>query len=211
MTEGISLKTNNIVQLSVLIVLQLLMVSVVNQSTFNLSLFDILKDTGGVMLTVCVLSGWVSYLIPADLKSIFVFWRWRNVLPGHRFIQLAEKDKRIDTALLKARVTDYESLKLNNNEQNSYWYKEFYQPVNRQDEVASTHKFYLLYRDATAVSLVSALALIIAKQASDEQFLAVSYQSLWVFVVSVTGLSIAAKNAGQRMVTTAVAVSLYSN
>ncbi|HDM8237084.1 hypothetical protein ACXZ7L_08930 [Vibrio campbellii] len=211
MAEGISLKTNNIVQLSVLIVLQLLMVSVINQSTFNLSLLDILKDTGGVMLAVGVLSGWLSHLIPAELKSIFVFWRWRNVLPGHRFIQLAEKDRRIDIALLKARVPEYESLKLNNSEQNSYWYKEFYRPANRQDEVASTHKSYLLYRDATAVSLVSAFALVIAKQAFGEQLLEVSYQSLWMFVASIIGFSIAARNAGQRMVTTAIAVRLTLN
>ncbi len=44
---GISMKTHNIVPLSVLMVLQLTVVSVVNQSAFDISLLDILKDTGG--------------------------------------------------------------------------------------------------------------------------------------------------------------------
>lgn len=133
---GISMKTHNIVPLSVLMVLQLTAVSLVNRSAFDLSFLDILKDTGGAMLAIGAVSGWLSYLLPADLKSVLVFWRWQNVLPGHRFIQLSEKDGRIDNVTLKARVSEYEALKLNNSEQNSYWYNEFYRPSNKQDEVA---------------------------------------------------------------------------
>lgn len=81
------------------------------------------------MLAISVLAGWLSHLMPADLKNALVFIRWRNVLPGHRFIQLAEKDTRIDIDLFKERVTDYESLKSDNKNQNSYWYREFYRPV----------------------------------------------------------------------------------
>ena len=146
--------------------------------------------------------------MPAEVKSVLVFWRWSNVLPGHRFIQLSEKDRRIDTVLLKARVSEYDLLKQNNSEQNSHWYKEFYRPSNKQDEVASTHRAYLLYRDAAAVSFVSAFALLVAKQFLGEYLLEVSYQSLWVFVVAIAGFSIAARNAGNRLVTTAVAISL---
>ncbi|WP_257971927.1 hypothetical protein [Vibrio parahaemolyticus] len=105
------MKTHNIVPLSVLMVLQLTVVSVVNQSAFDISLLDILKDTGGAMLAIGAVSGWLSHLIPAELKSVLVFWRWRNVLPGHRFIQLSERDTRIDIDQLKLRVVDYESLK----------------------------------------------------------------------------------------------------
>lgn len=110
--------------------------------------------------------------------------------------------------ILKARVPEYEALKLNNSEQNSYWYKEFYRPSNKQEEVASTHRSYLLYRDAVAVSFVSMFSLLVAKQVLSEQLLEVSYQALWVFVVAIAGFSIAARNAGQRLVTTAIAVSL---
>ncbi|MEZ8195976.1 hypothetical protein [Vibrio cortegadensis] len=158
------MKANNIVPLSVLMVLQFTLISLVNQSAFDISYADILKDTGGAMLVIGAISGWLSHLMPAELKSILVFWRWNNVLPGHRFIQLSEKDRRIDTVILKARVSEFDLLKQNNSEQNSYWYKEFYRPSNKQDEVASTHRAYLLYRDAAAVSFVSALALLVAKQ-----------------------------------------------
>ncbi|HBC3955984.1 TPA: hypothetical protein KD884_000207 [Vibrio parahaemolyticus] len=205
---GISMKTHNIVPLSVLMVLQLTVVSVVNQSAFDISLLDILKDTGGVMLAIGAVSGWLSHLIPAELKSVLVFWRWRNVLPGHRFIQLSERDTRIDIDQLKLRVVDYESLKSNQNAQNSYWYREFYRPVTNHAEIVSTHRSYLLYRDAAAISFVSMFALLVAKQVFSEQLLGVSYQALWVFVVAIAGFSIAARNAGQRLVTTAIAVRL---
>ncbi|MEZ9105683.1 hypothetical protein AB4085_14585 [Vibrio cyclitrophicus] len=202
------MKANNIVPLSVLMVLQFTVISLVNQSSFDISYVNILKDTGGAMLAIGAISGWLSHLMPAEVKSVLVFWRWSNVLPGHRFIQLSEKDRRIDTVLLKARVSEYDLLKQNNSEQNSHWYKEFYRPSNKQDEVASTHRAYLLYRDAAAVSFVSAFALLVAKQFLGEYLLEVSYQSLWVFVVAITGFSIAARNAGNRLVTTAIAVSL---
>ncbi|NOJ08741.1 hypothetical protein BCT41_01910 [Vibrio splendidus] len=205
---GISMKANNIVPLSVLMVLQFTVISLVNQSSFDISYVNILKDTGGAMLAIGAISGWLSHLMPAEVKSVLVFWRWSNVLPGHRFIQLSEKDRRIDTVLLKARVSEYDLLKQNNSEQNSHWYKEFYRPSNKQDEVASTHRAYLLYRDAAAVSFVSAFALLVAKQFLGEYLLEVSYQSLWVFVVAIAGFSIAARNAGNRLVTTAIAVSL---
>ncbi|MEZ8035791.1 hypothetical protein BCU45_004995 [Vibrio lentus] len=202
------MKANNIVPLSVLMVLQFTVISLVNQSSFDISYVNILKDTGGAMLAIGAISGWLSHLMPAEVKSVLVFWRWSNVLPGHRFIQLSEKDRRIDTVLLKARVSEYDLLKQNNSEQNSHWYKEFYRPSNKQDEVASTHRAYLLYRDAAAVSFVSAFALLVAKQFLGEYLLEVSYQSLWVFVVAIAGFSIAARNAGNRLVTTAVAISL---
>ncbi|WMN89093.1 hypothetical protein NI382_21535 [Vibrio parahaemolyticus] len=205
---GISMKTHNIVPLSVLMVLQLTVVSVVNQSAFDITLLDILKDTGGAMLAIGAVSGWLSHLIPAELKSVLVFWRWRNVLPGHRFIQLSERDTRIDIDQLKLRVVDYESLKSDQNAQNSYWYREFYRPVTNHAEIASTHSSYLLYRDAAAISFVSMFALLVAKQVFSEPLLEVSYQALWVFVVAIAGFSIAARNAGQRLVTTTIAVSL---
>ena len=205
---GISMKANNIVPLSVLMVVQFAVVSLVNKSAFDISYVDILKDTSGAMLAIGAVSGWLSHLMPPDLKSVLVFWRWNNVLPGHRFIQLSERDRRIDTALLKAQVSEFELLKQNNGEQNSYWYKEFYRPSNKQNEVALTHRAYLLYRDAAAVSFVSAFALLVAKQLLGEYFSEISYQSLWVFVVAIASFSIAARNTGNRLVTTAVAISL---
>ncbi|MEF1337370.1 hypothetical protein [Vibrio rotiferianus] len=202
------MKANNIVPLSVLMVVQFSVVSLVNQSAFDISYIDILKDTSGAMLAIGAVSGWLSHLMPTDLKNVLVFWRWNNVLPGHRFIQLSERERRIDTALLKARVYEFELLKQNNSKQNSYWYKEFYRPSNKQDEVASTHRAYLLYRDAAAVSFVSALAFLVAKQLLGEYVSELSYQSLWVFALAIVGFSIAARNAGNRLVTTAVAISL---
>lgn len=44
---GVSMKANNIFPLSVLMVLQFTVISLVNQSAFDISYVDILKDTGG--------------------------------------------------------------------------------------------------------------------------------------------------------------------
>jgi hypothetical protein len=36
----------------------------------------------------------------------------------------------------------------------------------------------------------------------------IGFNSVWVFVIAIIGFIVAARNAGQRMVTTAIAVSL---
>ena len=74
------------------------------------SFWDIVKDTGGSMVAIGTIAGLLSHLISAEYKSMLVFWRWRNVLPGHRFIQLAEKDMRIDSKIFKARIPEYDAL-----------------------------------------------------------------------------------------------------
>lgn len=208
MSTGVSLKTANVVPLSVLVVLQLIAVVMVNRSAFELSFLDVLKDTGGVMLAVSVLSGWLSHLVPPEVKSVFVFWRVTNVLPGHRFIQLAQKGRRINCERLKERIDHYDTLRHNHDEQNSYWYHVFYRPVTNEKEVATTHKSYLLYRDATSVSFVMLTVMLSGKLFTYQLLAGISAHSLLVFVFSIPGFAIAARNAGNRMVTTAVAIGL---
>lgn len=208
MSTGVSLKTANVVPLSVLVVLQLIAVVMVNRSAFDLAFLDVLKDTGGIMLAVSVLSGWLSHLVPPEVKSVLVFWRVTNVLPGHRFIQLAQKDRRINCELLKERIDHYDALRHNHDEQNSYWYNVFYRPVTNEKEVATTHKSYLLYRDATSVSFIMLTVMVLGKLFTFQLLAGISAHSLLVFVFSIPGFAIAARNAGKRMVTTAVAIGL---
>ena len=205
---AISLKAQNAAPLAVLVLLELLAVHFFNSASFDITLLTSAREAGGVMLAIGVLAGWLSYLIPADIKNALVFLRVQNVLPGHRFIQLAEADPRIDSALLKARVSDFESLSLDNKAQNSYWYREFYRPVIDQHEVASTHKSYLLYRDAAAVSLACALIFALAKQFLPMPMSAYALSSVAIFLVATFGFAMAGANAGRRLVATSVAISL---
>ncbi|WP_445364299.1 hypothetical protein ACJJIQ_08280 [Microbulbifer sp. ANSA003] len=205
---GLSLKTQNTAPLTLLVLLQLLAVHGFNSASFDINLLTSIKEAGGVMLAIGVLASWLSYLLPTGLKNTLIFLRLRNVLPGHRFIQLAEADPRIDAQLLKEKVPGYESLSSDHKAQNSYWYREFYRPVSAQDEVASTHKSYLLYRDAATVSLLCAAIFVLAKLLLTESMSAFELVSGAVFPLAALGFALAAGNAGRRLVTTAVAISM---
>ncbi|WP_445361905.1 hypothetical protein ACJJIL_10455 [Microbulbifer sp. EKSA005] len=205
---GLSLKTQNSAPLALLVLLQLLAVHGFNSASFDINLLTSIKEAGGVMLAIGVLASWLSYLLPAGLKNTLIFLRLRNVLPGHRFIQLAEADPRIDTPLLKEKVPGYESLSSDYKAQNSYWYREFYRPVADQQEVAATHKAYLLYRDAATVSLLCAAIFVLAMLLLTESMSAFELGSGAVFPLAALGFALAAGNAGRRLVTTAVAISM---
>lgn len=203
---AISLKTQNIVPLSMLIGIQLIAVWLVNQKALDLSQLSSLKETSISMGIVGVLAGFLSSLIPVSLKNNLVFLRWHHALPGHRFIQLAEKDSRIDRVALKAAVTDYEYLKTDNKSQNGYWYQKIYKPLSDQKDIASTHRSYLLYRDAVAISFLSAIIFIIAKLLMPNLIVDINFDSIFVFVVWGVGFIVAANNLGKRLVTTSIAV-----
>ncbi|MCZ2722391.1 hypothetical protein O1D97_12340 [Marinomonas sp. 15G1-11] len=202
----ISLKTQNIVPLSILIGIQLIVVWLVNQKELDLSQLSSLKETGILMGVIGVLAGFLSSLLPTGLKNTLVFLRWRHALPGHRFIQLAEKDSRIDNAALKTAVADYEFLKTDHETQNGYWYRKIYKPLSDQKDIASTHKSYLLYRDAVAISFLSTIIFIIAKILIPNLMVDINFDSVFVFFVGGGGFIVAANNLGRRLVTTSIAV-----
>ena len=206
--SGLSLKTQNIPALAALTALQLVAVALLNRMPFNTGQLAPLQDAGRAMLAIGVVAVWLSHLLPADGKNALVFFRLKNALPGHRFIRFAENDPRVDGQVLKARITDYQSILSDPKAQNSCWYREFYRPVADHEEVASAHKSYLLYRDAAAVSLFSGLIFLLGKLLSVQWMLGINLGSIWIFAAAAAGFLIAAGNAGRRLVTTAVAVSL---
>jgi len=205
---SISLKAQNIVPLSLLVAIQLLAVYCLSYRIFNLDLLEFLQETSGAMLAVGVLSGLLSYLLPADVKNSLIFLRWENALPGHRFIQLSENDARIDTDSVKVSVSNYDELRSDQKAQNSYWYREFYRPLINQTEILSIHKSYLLYRDTAVVSLIMAVLFTVAKLVLGPKLSAVTFHSGWIFLVTIAGCIVAGSNAGRRLVTTAVAIDL---
>jgi hypothetical protein len=96
----------------------------------------------------------LTSILPAELKAVLVFWRVRDVLPGHRaFSVYALKDPRIDVARLRAAVGEFPVLA---RDQNSLWYRLFKQ-VETDPGVAQAHRHFLLFRDLAALSLLLAI------------------------------------------------------
>lgn len=205
----VSLKTQNIAPLSLLMLATLLVAHFITIGSVDLTVVSSMSsDAGllGIFGTVCVL---LSYLMPADWKHKLVFFRYRDVLPGHRFIKLSEKDPRINSKQLAELVSDKGEYADSPTAQNQLWYQKIYRPYKDREEIASVHKSFLLYRDAMVVTLF----LIVAVGAV-QVFSLSSLQE----VINIKGLIcigfvwllfvVAAQNSGKRFVTTSVAVWL---
>jgi len=205
---AISLKTQNLVPLSALALLQLLAAYFITQGTINLSQINSLASTGGATLALSVVTAWFSSLLPTDIKNSLVFLRFKCALPGHRFIELSKADSRIDFELLKSRIADFGELNNNPLRQNQYWYKEIYRPIVNELEVASVHKAYLLYRDATAISLISIIILGAAQFLLPSISGAINQKGLIGLALFFIGFAVAANSTGKRFVTTSVAIYL---
>jgi hypothetical protein len=96
----------------------------------------------------------LTSILPTELKEALVFWRVRDVLPGHRaFSVYAQKDPRIDLARLRAAAGDVPAAA---RDQNSLWYR-LYRQVEADPAVAQAHRHFLLFRDLAALSLLLAI------------------------------------------------------
>ncbi len=98
-------------------------------------------------IIVFVLSG----ILSADIKSIIVFWRIKNPLPGNRvFTELGPKDARIDMNRIEQIIG---TIPTEPKKQNSLWYK-YYRKYQDSLTVKAAHKRFLLSRDMTAITLL---------------------------------------------------------
>jgi len=96
----------------------------------------------------------LTSILPAELKEALVFWRVRDVLPGHRaFSVYAQKDPRIDLTRLREVAGDFPTAA---RDQNSLWYQ-LYRQVEADPAVAQAHRHFLLFRDLAALSLLLAI------------------------------------------------------
>jgi len=90
-------------------------------------------------------------LVPSGIKAIFIFWRVKLVLPGHRaFSKHALHDARIDLAKLKKNVGVFP---VDQKEQNTKWYALF-KKVENDPAVQQVHKQFLLLRDLAMLSIL---------------------------------------------------------
>mgnify|MGYP005723615815 CR=1 FL=1 len=204
----LSLKAQNVVPLSMLILFQCVIAYVL--ATDNVEAFTqkLISPSSSVLFLMGVLSSWFSFLLPVGIKNSMVFLRLDNVLPGHRFIQLCESDPRIDSDSLRTSIQDYLLLKADQAKQNQYWYLKIYRPNVDEREVASAHKSYLLYRDASVVSAVFIVCLLAASLFLPSVTEVLSAGFIVIMIVCFVGFLVAANTAGKRFVTTTVAIYL---
>src|SRR5438876_1612225 len=102
------------------------------------------KKSGLVAAMMPVLLLVLSGVISSPLKATLVFWRVRNVLPGHRvFTKLAPRDARIDMGELRKKIG---VLPRAAKDQNSSWFK-LYKNCETAPTVENPHRLFLLARD----------------------------------------------------------------
>lgn len=150
-------------------------------------------------ITATILTG----IIPADVKSMFVFWRIKHPLPGCRAFSVHLKnDARISEKFWNARLGQFPE---DPRDQNATWYG-IYSSVRDTPSVKSVHKNYLFCRDLSAINLIF-LALSIPvgayflDEAKEQALATLAYLGIYFFV------ALAAQNYGKRLVTTVFATA----
>jgi hypothetical protein len=110
----------------------------------------------GVSCFIPVVVLLITLVLPQPLKAALVYWRIKNVLPGHRaFSKYALSDNRIDMAALQANVG--RTLPTNPQQQYELWDR-LYRRVRKEDAAAEPNRRYLLYRDMATISVLMASA-----------------------------------------------------
>lgn len=207
---ALSLKQQNMLLLAPAVTVHILLMSVWTnlQPIWAGDVVEALKSTYSI--STAVLSGIVATVLTgvlsAKFKSIFVFLKVQNPLPGCRAFSVhLPNDPRLSVDFWTQRLG---KLPEDPREQNTTWYK-IYFPVKDTTSVRSVHKHYLFCRDLTAINLVFlilsipvGLHLNIALEETGTVFLA--------YLANYFLVALAAQNYGKRLVTTALAVAEHS-
>jgi hypothetical protein len=145
----------------------------------------------------------LTSLVPSDFKAMLVFWRVRDVLPGHRAFSIyAEKDSRVDVEQLRAAVGG--QFPASPRDQNTLWYRLFKQ-VESDPAVMQAHRHFLLFRE------LAALSLLLSVLAASVLFLlgagsAAIWGALALFGIQFLATAIAARLHGIRLVCNVLAL-----
>ena len=204
------LKAQNGWTLTAMYVGTLLLVAIVHWGLGEVFKFSLqLGEQVLVVAAITAFGGVLSNFLPNGIKHSLVYWRFKNVLSGHRCRSICEKDPRLLSGHLKRRWPSLFLHEMKENEQNAYWYNEIYRPVRNAPEVLQAHRSFLLFRDATAGLFLLFVGIVLWKvvgEAAPVQ--SVSIWSALVLVAMFVLVSQAARQSGDRMVANAVAVAL---
>jgi hypothetical protein len=144
------------VALNVIVFVSLVTQGTLDLLTINETMSHVLSAEGATAAGAFVASTILNGLLRGDTKAVFVFWRLRHSLPGHRaFSLLGPRDPRVDMAALKTQIG---TLPTAATDQNLVWYK-LYRRHRDEQPVMEAHRRYLLTRDITVLTLLFLLAL----------------------------------------------------
>lgn len=158
---------------------------------------------------ITAFSGIFSNFMPDNLKHTLVYWRFRNVLSGHRCLRICENDPRLLSRDLERKWPILFQGEMKEGEQNAFWYKEIYRSVRNDPEVVQAHRSFLLYRDATAGLCLVLMSLVLWKAMGEVIPLpSLNIWSLAVLAGMIVMVSQASRQSGDRMVANAIVVAL---
>lgn len=200
---AIPLKTKNIALILAVIVTDSIAIVMMAFPSELGQLVKLVTETRILAVSIMpVLVMLITSLIPAEAKTVLVFWRLQNALPGHRaFSKYATNDPRINLEVLKNKVGPFPE---DPRKQNATWYG-IYKQVENEPSVLLAHGQYLLFRELAVLSvflipIVLALLSILGTNRS-----ALYYAALF-FSVQYLVTTIAARNHGVGFVTNVLAV-----
>jgi len=205
---SISLKTQTLPTLALVVITQVSIAYALSNPDFDWSSIEEFSPDTVVVSLIVLVAALFSSLLPASVKHQFVFLRRKNALPGHRFLQLAEHDQRIDLLRLKQQILPLVQLNVTEEQQNRVWYQNIYHPHQNAPLVKSAHTTFLQWRDSMVVSMFIALLLAVGVQTLPAVAAAFSPLSFLVSVLFVLATGCAAHHNGKRMVTNAVVLWL---
>lgn len=151
------------------------------------------------LLILPIVSTVLNGIMPNSFKEFFVFWRFKERLPGFRaFSKFGKQDARIDMDRLKAK---YPEINTKLFDENVLWYK-IYQKHQKAPSVWDAQKNYLFTRDMTTLSIYFiAISLFI------EFYLKIDLKSLYLFfLVEYFVLVLSCRNYSVKFVTNVLAL-----
>ncbi len=204
----LSLKTQNLPTLALVIIAQVSVAYALSNPDFDWSAIEVFSPDTVVMALIMLAAALFSSLLPAAVKHQLIFLRLKNVLPGHRFLQLAEHDERIDLLRFRQQLMSLIQLNVTAEQQNRVWYQHIYHPHQNAPLVKSAHKAFLQWRDSMVLSLFTGLLLVVGVQTVPAIAEVFHQLSFLVSVIFALASGCAAHHNGKRMVTNAVVVWL---
>jgi hypothetical protein len=178
-------------------------------SLINFSLIDAdqliskLKDPQGfIPLTAAIFIIVLEGIFKNSVKEFFVFWRFKNRLPGHRaFSHIGPSDPRID--MERVRKLFPHGLPTDPETQNSEWFR-FYRQYQDELQVFYSHKAFLLTRDLTSLTVVFIPLSILGHFLLGSKSQMLVYHLL-ILVILFIIISLSARHYGERFVANVLA------
>ena len=157
---------------------------------------------GFIPLTAAILIIVMEGIFKNTIKEFFVFWKFKNRLPGHRaFSHIGPSDPRIDMERVKQLFPH--GFPVDPKKQNNEWFR-LYRQYQDELQVFQSHKAFLLTRDLTSLTVVFIPLSILGHflLGSEPQMLV---YHLLILVMLFMVISLSAKHYGERFVANVLA------